>query len=354
MSSLPVAPCGLYIHIPFCRRTCFYCHFVKHPYQQEQAERYITALSKEISMCVPRTLLDTIYIGGGSPALLPPTQLNTLITAVKKHFSLTQDLEFTIEVNPEDVSLETLHFLKESGINRLSIGTQSFVQPDLDFLKRTHSASQSLAAVSLALKSGFTNINIDFIIHLPRQTRQNLSLNFALLREYRVPHVSAYILEDVKGIENNEDTELYFFTREQLALLGYEHYEVSNYCLPRCFSRHNMKYWTNAQYIGVGLSASGFENGLDYKNTTSFPRYYSLIEAGQKPRVEINQPNAALRKIITGLRLVAGIPVSSFQYYPEETTFLLNNGILVEKNGNIAVHPDKILLLNEILSYYFS
>ena len=346
---------GLYLHIPFCRRKCFYCHFVKGTYNDELADMYIEGLTGEIQLRnKPGDTIDTLYIGGGSPSLLSEKQVTMIVDTLYKHFNIRHPIEFTIEVNPEDVTKKKLDAYREAGINRLSIGTQSFCPADLRYLKRTHGVEQSLAAVEAALERGFSNINLDFIISLPTQDKKTLVENFSILRIYDIPHISAYILEDVEeGEEKNaRDNELYFFTVEHLTGLGYMHYEVSNFCKPGFYSRHNRKYWENESYIGVGLSASGYENGTDYGNARSFKGYFGRLEAGLLPRVEVTRRDANLRGIVMGLRLLEGIPECHFKKYPEPLEFLLSNGLLIRKKGNIAINPKKILLLNEILTYF--
>lgn len=346
---------GLYLHIPFCKRKCFYCHFVKGTYNDELAERYIEALAIEIQLRNKSgDTIDTVYIGGGSPSLLSEKQVAAVVDTIYKYFNIHDSIEFTIEVNPEDVTKKKLNVYREAGINRLSIGTQSFCPADLRYLKRTHGVGQSLAAVEAALETGFSNINLDFIISLPTQDKKTLAENFSILQRYDIPHISAYILEDVEEGEEKtaRDNELYFFTVEHLAGLGYGHYEVSNFCKPGFHSGHNRKYWENESYIGVGLSASGYENGVDYGNARSFKGYFGKLGAGLLPRVEVTRRDVNLRGIVMGLRLLEGIPGRCFGRYPEPLEFLLSNGLLIRKKGNIAITPEKILLLNEILTYF--
>jgi oxygen-independent coproporphyrinogen-3 oxidase len=347
---------GIYIHFPFCKRTCFYCHFTKQAFDSSLADRYIEALVKEIRLSRNNNYrLDTIYMGGGSPSLLNEGQTAAILDAIGGNFELAEEVETTVEMNPEDVTVEKLRFLKRLGVNRLSIGAQSFNRADLDYLRRTHGVEQSLAAVELALTHGFSNINADFIISLPHQTRQSLEAGLLTLGRYHIPHVSAYILEGVdEGEERHDrDHELYFFTREQLLNRGYIHYEISNFSKPGFQSRHNLKYWTDKSYIGVGLSAAGYENGADYKNTVDLRDYFAKIAASRLPRGEVSAPDVSLRKIITGLRLLEGIPRDHFSNHQDPLEFLLSDGFLVETNGNIAVSPQKLLLLNEILSYFY-
>ena len=196
---------GIYIHIPFCKRTCFYCHFVKHKYNNVLVEKYIDALVKEIRLSSNHDyVIDSIYIGGGSPSLLNERQISAVIASVYENFNVDKTVESTIEMNPEDVSNDKLQFLKETRINRLSIGTQSFLKKDLDYLQRTHTVHQSIKAIEQTLAAGFDNINIDFIISLPTQTKKSLEGSFAILKDYEIPHISAYILEEVEEGERKD------------------------------------------------------------------------------------------------------------------------------------------------------
>jgi len=345
---------GIYIHIPFCKRGCFYCHFFKRGYDPDLVDKYTRALAEEIRLRAnPGYVIDSIYIGGGSPSLLRERQVAAVMSAVKNHFKMAPSVECTLEANPEDVSKNKLRFWKELGINRLSIGTQSFVQEDLNYLERTHDVRQSLKAIENALKTGFSNINTDFIISLPTQTRETLTDNFSVLKNYNILHVSAYLLEEVEESEEKSlrDNDLYFFTRDFLSQLGYVHYEVSNFSRAGFPSRHNLKYWKNESYIGVGLSAAGYENEVDYKNTIDFDEYFEKINQGKLPQVEIDASDANVRAIVMGLRLLEGISIDYFNDCREELEFLLTNGFLVRGDCRIAVNPGKLLLLNEILTY---
>jgi oxygen-independent coproporphyrinogen-3 oxidase len=349
---------GLYIHIPFCRRACFYCHFVKQAYDAAPVEKYIAALVTEFKLRAnPGYLVDAVYLGGGSPSLLDERQISKIVEAVYGNFSVAEDTEFTIEVNPEDVGSETLKYYKENGINRVSIGVQSFMQGDMDYLERTHNAAQSVTTIENALRAGFTNINVDFIISLPTQTKKSLAENFLILDKYGIPHVSAYILEEVEEGEHKDerDNELYFFTRDYLNRLGYIHYEVSNFSKPGFRARHNLKYWHNESYVGVGLSASGYEKGVDYMNTADLHEYFEKIAKGVLPHIEKLKPaDPGLRRIVMGLRLLEGISIDCFGNYRKELEFLLSGGMLIRRDDRIALNPARLLLLNEILTYFVS
>ena len=349
---------GVYIHIPFCKRKCFYCHFLKYAYEPELVEKYVNALIKEIRLRADsRYIVDTLYFGGGSPGLLSGKQTAAIMAALRENFGFAPGCEITLEMNPEDVNGEKLKTLHEQGINRLSLGIQSFATADLTYLKRAHSREQSLTAVEEAQNAGFTSLNLDFIISLPDQDKKILEQNFLAARKYKIPHISAYILEGIKekneGKKEQRDHDLYFFSRDLLASFGYRQYEVSNFARgKKSRSKHNLKYWQNKEYMGLGTGASGYEAGVDYKNTTSIKNYFAGIAAGRLPHVETGKLACDTRRIVMGLRLLEGIAASSFKNYPRELEMLLSGGLLLERSGRIAVHPDKILLLNEILGYF--
>lgn len=349
---------GIYTHIPFCRRACFYCHFFKAPFTEEAAQTYLEALGIEAQLrSDPHSIADTLYIGGGSPSLLSPTQLESLLNHIHRYFSLAHEAEVTVECNPEDVALPLLKSYRALGVNRLSIGTQSFAQEDLDVLRRPHSAEQSSQAVELAREAGFDNINIDYILAIPGQTAQSLEKSLRMVERLSVPHVSAYLLEGVRQETDQEDERdrgLYHLTGLELEKMGLHHYEVSNFAKPGKRSRHNLKYWKNQPYIGLGASASGFVNGRDYKNIDNLEIYLDLLQKGKLPESEVEAQNLDTRAIVMGLRLLDGLPQETFKSreHREALNFLLDSGMLVHQRGQVHVPPDNILLLNEILSYF--
>ncbi|HUU05057.1 MAG TPA: radical SAM family heme chaperone HemW [Patescibacteria group bacterium] len=345
---------GLYIHFPFCRRACFYCHFFKKKHRQISANEYLGYLAREMRRRRdPGLPLDTVYIGGGSPSLLTAAQLGTIMAAVANNYNLVKNAEITLEANPEDLAAPQLRACRRAGVNRLSIGVQSFRDRDLRCLKRTHSAAQALQAMEQARDAGFTNISLDLIIGLETQTSRSMELNFRQIEKSKPTHVSVYILEGVpRPTADEHDARLYFQARQSLLDLGYNHYEVSNFCRPHRASRHNLKYWKNQPYIGLGPSAAGYLNSRDYKNFSDLKKYYAALNKGILPEQKTAPLQPDLRRIITGLRLLDGIPASAFKSFPNPTDFLLTEGFLVRKGKNIAVPVDKILLLNEILGYF--
>ncbi len=348
---------GLYIHFPFCRRACFYCHFFKKKHRPAPAAEYVECLKHEMRLRRdPGLAIDTVYFGGGSPSLMNAHQVSGLLGNVAKNFNLSSRAEITLEANPEDLSLTLLEEYCSAGVNRLSLGAQSFQERDLRSLKRTHDAGQAVRAVAMARDAGITNVSIDLIIGLSTQTTKSMEDNFKVVMTLRPSHVSVYILENVprpaaEGCDDN-DARLYFQACQALLDLGFEHYEVSNFCCPGKASRHNLKYWRMEPYVGLGPSAAGFLDGIDNRNGSDLNQYSAAVGSGRLPLIKTKQMDPAQRRIITGLRLLEGLPASSFASFPAATDFLLQEGFLVRRGGNIAVPPEKILLLNEILGYF--
>jgi len=345
---------GLYIHFPFCRRACFYCHFFKKRFQPPAAAEWLRWLKREMRLRRdPGLDIASVYLGGGSPSLLDPGQVNGLLREAAKHFRFHADCEVSLEANPEDLSPPLLQDLRGAGVNRLSIGAQSFQPRDLRYLRRSHDAGQAINACSMARDAGFRNVSLDLIVGLPVQTARSMELNFRVVEALKPSHVSLYILENVPRPEADaRDARLYRQACRALAGLGFVHYEVSNFARPGRASRHNLKYWRMQPYIGLGPSAAGFLDGIDYRNVSDLGRYDHAVRSGKLPLVKTRQWDPAKRRIVTGLRLLQGVPASAFSPFPDETSFLLREGFLVRRNRNISVPEEKILLLNEILGYF--
>lgn len=346
---------GIYIHIPFCKRFCYYCNFTKLKFAEGVEKIYTDYLLKELSLKDNHSYsISSIYFGGGSPSLFNPSVISTILEFIGKKFHIEDSCEISIEMNPEDVSEEKLAGYKSNGINRLSLGIQSFKEKDLLFLERNHSPALSKLAIESAIKAGFANINLDFIIGLPDQDRENLNDNFRTASEYNITHISAYILEGVKekreGIPNEEEQiRSYNMTIGILNSFGFEQYEVSNFCRNNLRSEHNMKYWTGKSYIGAGISSSGFERGSDYRNYSDIESYFSMLDSGKLPIEKMEKIDPLKRKIATGLRLTEGIEAKAFENRKEETDLLISEKVLKKNRGNISVSPDKLSVLNEVL-----
>jgi oxygen-independent coproporphyrinogen-3 oxidase len=288
---------GIYIHIPFCRKACIYCNFHFSVSLQNKKD-FLNAIVKEIEIQkgyfednnqTGKSQIDTIYLGGGTPSLLSSTEILKILGAVNKHFSVKKNAEITIEANPEDLSKEKILEYDRMGINRLSIGVQSFFDEDLNYLGRPHNAKKALEAIKESQHAGFENITIDLIYGIPTLTNDNWQKNLEIAIENKIPHISLYALTvepktplahyiktgKFKPLEENKSAGQYEIAMKKLDENNYIHYEISNFCKEGFFSIHNSNYWKNQPYLGIGPSAHSY-NGISRQwnidNTTLFAK----------------------------------------------------------------------------------
>jgi oxygen-independent coproporphyrinogen-3 oxidase len=340
---------GLYIHIPWCPTRCIYCDFNTYVGGEAALKaRYHAALLREIhetGAALDHPALDTIYFGGGTPSTLLPEQLVELVEAVKANFKLQPNAEITTEANPGTLSVEYLHELHQGGINRLSLGVQSFNNKELTLLSRLHNADAARRAVEWVRTAGFKNLSLDLIINLPRQTlaQWQFSLQEALILE--PDHFSFYSLiiepgtplhrQIIQGIipgpKDDLAADMYACTLETLAAAGYSHYEISNWAkttgeagwqTPRLASAHNLIYWRNQPYLGLGAGAYATINGQRWANVKRPQDYISRVETGaglglaqnKKTLETIDQETSIAEHMLLGLRLVReGVDAAEFE-----------------------------------------
>jgi len=291
---------GLYLHIPFCEHKCIYCDF----YSIEQTgglRTFVTNLKKEIAMAaetIDRSLAFTsVFFGGGTPSLLSPYQLSDITDALHREFLIAPDAEFTVETNPGTVDIKKLKEYKSVGVNRLSLGVQSFIADDLEFLTRIHSVDDAKKCFHNARIAGYDNINIDLMFSLPTHSRKHWYHNLRTAVDLDPDHISAYSLtyeigtplydmmrkKQVVPMEDELDAELYELTIDTLDAAGYVQYEISNYARPGKQCLHNRTYWEYYEYIGFGPSAHSFYNGKRYWNIKSLMQYNKNVAAGKLP-----------------------------------------------------------------------
>jgi oxygen-independent coproporphyrinogen-3 oxidase len=276
---------GLYIHIPFCEYICHYCDFVKRvPKNKEMVDDYLKALVKEIHQYEKHfNTIETIYIGGGTPSMLDPEQLVFLLS----HLKDIHPVEFSIEVNPESYTYQKGEILKKYGVNRVSLGVQTFNQELLHYLNRGHTNDQVFKVVNHLKHIGINFISIDLIYAIPKQTYEDLRYDLKMINELDITHVSCYslILEEktyfyhqyirgnFKQVDEDVEATMYKMVMDELKNQGFEHYEISNFAKHGHYSLHNMIYWTLGEYIGVGLGAHGFIDGKRTYNERALPKY---------------------------------------------------------------------------------
>jgi oxygen-independent coproporphyrinogen-3 oxidase len=322
---------GLYIHIPFCLSKCPYCDFYSST-SITAIPDFLDALLKEMEMYRPRFhAFDTVYIGGGTPSLLRPQQLENILTRVGENFNLASNTEITIETNPADLNPSLLESMRENGINRINIGVQSFDDKVLDFLGRRHSAKQAMSSVGDSRKAGFHNIGLDLIYGVPGQDIASWLDTLKQAVAFSPEHISCYQLtlepRTSLGIRYKagefttpgEELQYEFFIRTSQFLegIGYLHYEVSNFARGKEYtSRHNQKYWDHSPYLGLGPAAHSFQRNQRWWNHPSLNQYLAAIDAGNSPveeRETLTVEQLRLEALYLGLRTRKGILLQEFQ-----------------------------------------
>lgn len=329
---------GIYIHIPFCRKKCLYCDFYSIPNADDLIQPFIDALCIEIKQCnidISDWHFDTCFIGGGTPSILHPNQLEQLLTALEKHFNIHHFSEFTIEVNPGEISENALNQFRSLGINRLSLGIQSLNSNNLKTLDRIHTPEQAIQSIELAKKIGFDNISCDLIYGIPNQSIQSWKETLKTVIKLQPEHLSAYELtvepktplySMVASNKIQMPSDLSILKKSQLThnLLnenGYDKYEVSNYSIPGKKCVHNLHYWRIEPYLGLGPSAHSFDGTQRYSNLIDLHLYIDNLQNNksvqnhQETLTEIQLTN---EKIGFGLRMKEGINLNSFSKSQQE------------------------------------
>jgi len=329
------APWGLYIHIPFCRRVCPYCDFNVYARREQLIPAYLSALAREFELVASRWgngPVQTIYLGGGTPSLLEPGQVATLLDTIARTFVVLPGAEVTLEANPETVDTAKLVGYRSAGVNRLSIGAQTLAPHGLKVLGRAHRPEMLEQAYRAARQAGFDNVNLDLIYGWPGQTREDWLHDLATVLAWEPEHLSLYALTIEPGtpyergvqrgvlrpLDDDAMAELAELAMDLLPQHGYEHYEISNWARGSVFrSRHNQIYWRNGWYIGAGAGAHGYLGGIRTVNERRPERYIERLHLGELPiqEVETIDPcTEAIETMLLGLRLVTdGIAASAFR-----------------------------------------
>ena len=350
-----------YIHIPFCNNICSYCDFCKLLYNKNFVKKYLDALEKEITNNYKNEILDTIYVGGGTPSSLSVSELNKLFSIIKI-FKLSKEYEFTFEVNIEDITEEKLEILKENKVNRLSIGIESFNDKYLKYLGRNYTSDIINEKVELA-KKYFDNINVDLMYALKNESLNDLEEDIDKILKLDIKHISCYSLiiekntklyiDNTKYISDDLDSDMYDLIDKKLEN-KYHRYEVSNYSITSYESRHNLTYWKNNEYYGFGLGAAGYIDNIRYTNTRNLSKYIS--GSYEKQEEVLTKEDKIKYEFILGLRLTSGINKDNFnKKYGinineiEVIKKLINKGLLIDDKINIYVPKKYFYVLNDIL-----
>ena len=354
---------SVYIHIPFCNSICSYCDFCKVVYNHDWLKPYLERLESEIDNSYMGEEIETLYIGGGTPSCLSIEELKDLFKVIAK-FKRKEETEFTFECNISDIEEEKFRFLYEQGVNRLSIGIESFDEEKLEFMKRTSDFKDAKKKMALLRNIGFNNINIDLMYAIPGETVKTLKKDLEKFLKLKPEHISTYSLiiekntlvglNKIKPIEEEHDYKLYETICKTLKKAGFIHYEVSNFAKKGYESKHNLTYWNNEEYYGFGVGASGSVAAIRYENTKSLTEYLKGNFVSSKSLM--SKVDNMENELILGFRKLEGINLEHFFDKYEENMQnifpikpLVKNGDLIYKDGYVYINPKKLYVMNEIL-----
>jgi oxygen-independent coproporphyrinogen-3 oxidase len=379
---------SLYLHVPFCAARCTYCAFNTYTHLDHLIEPFTEALAREITIVGssrPGIVLGTIFFGGGTPSMLTPAQFHRLFEAIHAVFALAPDAEISLEANPVDCREPYLRDLRHVGFSRISIGMQSAIQSELTLFNRRHTNDDVAAAVRTARRAGFDNINLDLIFGTPGQTLADWSVSLEQMLHLRPEHVSLYALTleeqtpmkawvdkgKMPAPDDDAAADMYEFASERLATAGYEQYEISNWCQPGYACRHNLQYWLNDDYLGVGPGAHGWAGGVRYATLLSPHRYIEAMRAAEGRSFTYPHTPATVDAVVTaredaiaetllmGLRLTQrGIVRAEFAARFGEDLLAARGGVLERfaRHGLLEITPDAVrltssgrLLANQIM-----
>ena len=379
---------GLYLHIPFCLQKCHYCNFYSVTSPEKMIHQFPTDLKAEIQIYARDPfwrglVFHTIYLGGGTPSILPAASVAEVLSLLRQSFQLASNPEITLEVNPETVTTEKLEAFRRAGVNRLNIGVQSFDPAELTLLNRIHDHQQARWCLQAAKSAGFSNVGADLIFGLPGQTVTGWARNLAQLLEFAPEHISTYGLTiepdtflgreieagRLAAVHEEVEREMYLHTIETLTQNGYEHYEISNFARPGFRSQHNQIYWRNEAYLGLGPSAHSFAPPRRFWNSADVHDYHQKIVAGKLP-VEnqeiLNREQQMLERILLGFRRTEGIDLAGFFTEFGEDFLVCYSKILAKlgfspppfgdflelKNNHLRLSRQGLLVYNEICAQF--
>ena len=371
---------GLYIHIPFCSAICNYCNFNRGLFDAELKQQYVAALKEEIHRRADGASADTVFFGGGTPSLLEPTEIADLIEVCRAGFALSPDAEITLEANPETVSEERLAGFRRAGVNRLSFGVQSFRDEELLRLSRLHSAARARDAFRQARRAGFDNISLDLMMWLPQQSLPDWLASVEGLIELSPDHASLYLLEIYPNAPlrdamarakwslapDDDAADMYLQAMERLDAAGYAQYEISNVARPGRESRHNLKYWTDGEWLGFGCGAHSTRNGVREKNVSSTTEYIARVaDRGQMAveRRELTAQERVEEALFTGLRLSRGLDLAAVKLrygvdvrteYGRDLEPFVEGGLLIYDGGRMRLTRAGMLLAHEVMTVFIN
>jgi oxygen-independent coproporphyrinogen-3 oxidase len=378
---------GIYVHVPFCSAICNYCNFNRGLFDEAQKTRFVQAVVRELSLAsasrvesdkAHETRADTLYFGGGTPSLLAPGDVRAIIDTARRAFLLTPDAEITLEANPESVDTKLLEGFRSAGINRLSFGVQSFLDDELKRLSRLHSAARAEQALDSARAAGFENISLDLMMWLPGQNVDRWLASVERAIANQPDHLSLYILEVYPHLplrqaiaehgwtqaEDEDVADMYETAMSMLETAGFEQYEISNVARPGRQSRHNLKYWTDGEWLGFGPGAHSTRDGTRWRNVSATDEYIARIGASESVVAERRSLSPAEQlgdAVFTGLRLTRGIDVRAvserygvdiLREFGSRLAPFEEAGLLVRDAEQMRLTRRGMLLANEVMAVF--
>ncbi len=365
---------GLYIHIPFCKQACHYCNF-HFSTSLKYKDALINALLKEIELqqdYLGTSSLDSIYLGGGTPSLLTRIELEKIFNKINEYYTIHTPTEITLECNPDDLDLEKLSILRDTAINRLSIGVQSFFDEDLSIMNRAHNQKQAHTSIENAIKYGFENLTIDLMYGLPNLTNEKWEKNLAFTFDYNIPHISCYSLTVEEGtalqhfVKNKkikiltEETTAHQFELLMAACKAndYIHYEISNFAKQGRFAIHNSNYWKSKKYLGIGPSAHSYNGHSRQWNINNNALYINALKESKLPFTKENLSKAQQYNeyILTSLRTIWGCNIEKIRklapsyepFFLKMSNPYISKGLILKKGDNYVLSPEGKLLSDSI------
>lgn len=371
---------GIYLHIPFCKQACNYCDFHFSTSMRMKSD-FVSALLREIELrkeTFSNQTISSIYFGGGTPSLLSKEELLEIFDKLYTSFSIDKDAEITLEANPDDLTIEKISTLKDTPINRLSIGVQSFRDEDLKFMNRAHSADEALKSIKMCQEAGFHNLTIDLIYGTPGMDdnawKENLKTSF----ELNIPHISSYALtveektalhaqilkKKVAPVNEQQSARQFEILINEMLKNGYEQYEISNFCKPNAYSRHNSSYWKKELYLGLGPSAHSYMGASRLWNVANNVKYIKALQENKLPIEEefLTLENRYNEYVMTSLRTKWGCNIQSIEkdfsknlatYFITEIQEYVKNGQVCEEKGVYYLTKSGKLLADRIASDLF-
>lgn len=374
---------AVYVHIPFCTSKCYYCDFNSNAVKGQPVDDYLTALAKEMSLITtknPPNKIKSIFIGGGTPTVLTHQQIELLFSSIHRNFpNWEKDIEYTVEANPGTLNENKLKVMQQYGVNRISMGVQAFQDELLTYIGRLHNKRDVYQSIEAARNQGFYNISIDLMLGLPTQTLAMLQESLTKALQLELPHISVYSLK----VEENtpfyqlyekdtlplpdefDELAMYLHTIEGMTKHGLNQYEISNFAKPSFTSKHNINYWKNGEYYGLGAGAHGYLSGKRQENIKGFNSYIEiLIKKHKLPIIdeyEVSLKEKMENTMILGLRMLEGVKYADFEetyqqdlrsLYKTQLTKLIKSGLLIPDCKGIKLSEKGLIFGNEVFSQF--